>query len=270
MFRMIELESIMNQKSYTESEALKSIPWIRHAFFTRCNGVSEGLYAGRNCGPGSHDNPQLIRQNRELCAEDLLGRKTNPLTPFQIHSNSCLDADNMTENQSSHAEGDALVTIQPQKIIAILTADCVPILFADRKKKIVAAAHSGWKGAFSGIIQNTIQSMCNKGSDVRDIIVATGPAIAQKSYEVSAEFRDNFLSKSSNNKNLFIDSERNGFYLFDLKGFVHGILREFPLHAIDIHLDDTYEHQDLYYSYRRMTHRAEPDYGRQMSAICLT
>ncbi len=266
---MTKLELFMTNKSYTESEALKSIPWVRHAFFTRCNGVSQGLYAGRNCGPGSNDDPQLIQQNRERCAEDLLGIKSNPLTPYQIHSNSCVDADNIASSQSSPPEGDALVTQEPQRIIGILTADCVPILFADRKKKIIAAAHSGWKGAFSGIIQNTIQSMCYKGSDVKDIIAATGPSIAQKSYEVSADFRNDFLSKSSNNRDLFISAPRDGFYLFDLKGFVHRILSNFPLFEIDIHPDDTYAQENLYYSYRRMTHRAEPDYGRQMSAISI-
>lgn len=259
----------MTQQSYTESEALKSIPWIRHGFFSRCYGVSEGLYAGRNCGPGSNDDPKLVRQNRELCAQDLMGISKNPLTPYQIHSSSCVDADNLAADLAFPPEGDALVTNQLQKMIGVLTADCVPILFADRKKKIVAAAHSGWKGAFSGIIQNTLQSMCDKGSDLRDIIVATGPSIAQKSYEVSADFRRDFIAQSSQAERLFIQSDREDSYLFDLKGFVSQILSQFPLAAIDIHPHDTYTQEDLYYSYRRMTHRDEPDYGRQMSAICL-
>lgn len=251
---------------HIQSELLKSIPWIKHGFFSKQGGVSYGIYESLNCGPGSDDNPEAVLENRKRCAKELIGIERDLLTCFQIHSNRALF---VNKPFTERPKADALVTNSDQLPIGILTADCTPILFADTKTRIIGAAHAGWKGALSGIIENTLAHMVEQGASMHNIVAVAGPSIAQNSYEVSDDFVQNFLKESSGNKKYFIPSDREGHALFDLKAFVKDRLKALRLKEIEISQIDTYANADLYFSYRRKCHFKEADYGRQFSGIAI-
>ena len=172
-------------------------------------------------------------------------------------------------DSNSRPQGDAMVTNQPGIALGILTADCVPVLFADRKNGVIGAAHSGWKGAISGILQHTIHAMIARGATHESIACAIGPAIARDSYEVGPEFRETFMHKSADNAAYFVASIKTGYWLFDLKQFVYAILADSGINSINMLENDTYLEEDAFFSYRRATHRGEADYGRQISVIML-
>ncbi len=248
-------------------DALSALPHIRHGFYGRQNGVSQGIYSSLNCAYGSDDNREHVKANRASIVQHIAAEKSL-ITPYQIHSDICHQV-NVTQANLPPSQGDALVSIDHDIILGILTADCTPVLFADRQRPIIAAAHAGWKGAEGGILPSTIEKMLALGSKNTDIVAVLGPTIAQASYEVDAAFRDHFLSRSHDNKSFFIASTKKNHYLFDLPAFVIFTLQKNGIEEVYNLNQDTYTQEEYFFSYRRTTHKQEADYGRQMSVITL-
>ncbi|MFV3074492.1 peptidoglycan editing factor PgeF [Niveispirillum fermenti] len=242
---------------------------LRHGFFTRADGVSAGILAGMNCGYGSDDDPANVTANRAR-AMARLGLPAGALTTVhQVHSPDVVTV----EAPFPHAgapRADALVTDRPGIALGILTADCVPVLFHDPQARVIGAAHAGWKGAVSGVLEATIDAMTALGADPTRILAGIGPHIGRDSYEVGPEFRDRFLSLDPAHHRLFRPSTRDGHWMFDIGAYVEGRLRTAGVTQVAATGLDTLAREDLFYSYRRACLRNEPDYGRGLSAICIT
>jgi len=241
---------------------------VRHGFFTRRGGVSGGIYASLNCGPGSEDDKANVGENRRRVAH-ALGQGSAPLlTLYQVHSHHAVTVTApFDDGERPHA--DALITNRPGLVIGVLTADCAPVLFADIEAGVIAAAHAGWKGALTGVIGSTVTEMVKLGARPANIRAAIGPAIAQASYEVSSDFRSHFLDHDPAFGRFFAEGDRAQHWQFDLEGFVADRLAEAGVGIIDPLGLDTYGNDGDFFSYRRTTHRREADYGRQVSAIVL-
>lgn len=251
-----------------KSPELSAIPAVEHAFFTREDGVSGGVFAGLNCGYGSGDETENIDQNRSIAMAKLgLGRE-NLNTIYQIHSPNVVVAD-AAWPLDARPKADGVVTRIPGLALGVMSADCTPVLFADQRASVVGATHAGWKGALGGVLANTVAKMEELGADRRHITAAVGPCIHQKSYEVGPEFRQSFLDEDENFAGYFIASERDDHYLFDLPKFVVDRLLALGLAGVESVSVDTYADEARFYSYRRATHRHEADYGRGLSAIVI-
>ncbi|MDP8914208.1 MAG: peptidoglycan editing factor PgeF [Pseudomonadota bacterium] len=239
---------------------------VPHGFLGRRGGVSEGICSGLNVGLGSGDDREAIRENRRRAVE-AVAPGAALVTLHQVHSAIAIP---VTEPfpDDSRPKADALVTDRPGLLLGILTADCTPVLFADPSACVVGAAHAGWKGAIGGVIGSTVQAMEQLGADRSRIVAAVGPTIARKSYEVDEGFFRRFVSEAPDNERFFSDG-KPGHYQFDLEGFVVSRLAEAGLARIEALGLDTYSDPDRFFSYRRATHRGEPDYGRQISLIAL-
>lgn len=251
-----------------QSNDLAGMRSVRHGFFTREGGVSSGIYAGLNVGLGSDDDPADIRRNRALVA-DWLGRPDQTLsTPHQVHSPDVVTVSEPL-GETQRPKADAIVTATPGVIIGVLTADCGPILFADETSGVIGAAHAGWKGALGGVIENTVEAMIAAGARRAAIRATLGPSIGRDAYEVGPEFEARFVEADAGNRAYFRPSPREGHFLFDLPAYVVDRLRRA---GVEAHWTGqcTYGDEDLFFSYRRTTHRNEPDYGRQVSAIVLS
>jgi YfiH family protein len=234
------------------------LPHLRHGFFSRNGGVSQGIYASLNCGPGSGDNLEYVAKNRQRVS----GYMGAPLiTCHQVHSSEVVTVEEPWQ-QGQAPQADAMVTNQPGIALGILTADCLPVLFADRSQRIIGAAHAGWKGAFTGVLENTLAAM--KGLGASDIACAIGPAISQPSYEVGPEFYERFAGYDQ----FFIPSSREGHHLFDLKGYALERLKNAGIEAELLDRDTCFE-DDSFFSFRRATLMGERGYGRQVSVITL-
>ncbi len=253
-------------KTFT-SPALAALPELRHAFFTRDGGVSKGIYAGLNGGLGSEDDQADVAENRRRMAEAMGVDIEHFLTVHQIHSPDVAVA-TKPWNVETRPRADAMVTATPGIALGVTTADCGPILFADPKARVIGAAHAGWKGAFTGVLENTITEMEKLGATKADITVAIGPLIRQPSYEVGAEFVTRFVDADSAFARFFIPSAQEHHSMFDLAGFIRMRLERAGITAIDDTGIDTYPDEQLF-SYRRTVHRKEGDYGRQIHAIVL-
>lgn len=251
------------------ADALEALPHVRHGFFTREGGVSKGIYAGLNCGLGSEDDKGAVIENRSRIATKLGVARENLLTVYQIHS---ADVIHVTEPWSHEdaPRADAMVTTRPDIALGVLAADCTPVLFADTKGRVIGAAHAGWKGAFTGVLEATITAMMELGAARENIIAAIGPCISRDAYEVGPEFRDRFLDMDVANEIWFTPSARDAYFMFDLTGYVAHRLGAANIGTVTRLDRCTYGDEARFYSYRRTTHRGEPDYGRQMSAIALT
>ncbi|SNS29072.1 conserved hypothetical protein [Tardiphaga sp. OK246] len=249
------------------SPLLSAIPGLRHAFFTRDGGVSEGIYAGLNGGLGSNDDPAHVAENRRRMAAGMGVDPLHFLTAYQVHSPDVAVA-KAPWNGDSRPRVDAMVTKVEGLALGVTTADCGPVLFADPKARVIGAAHAGWKGAFTGVLEATIAEMEKLGADRSDIVVAIGPLIRQPSYEVGAEFVERFTQSDAGFARFFIPSTRAGHAMFDLGGFIRMRLERAGIAIIDDTGIDTYPDSNLF-SYRRSVHRNEPDYGRQIHAIVL-
>tara|TARA_B100001939_G_scaffold343705_1_gene356862 strand:+ start:24980 stop:25738 length:759 start_codon:yes stop_codon:yes gene_type:complete len=239
-------------------------PALKHGFFTRQGGVSSGIYASLNCGPGSQDAPENVTENRRRVCEALGAEELSGI--YQIHSATVrtLESPWVTPPQA-----DALVTRRKNIAISVLTADCCPVLLAAPEAGVIGAAHAGWKGALEGILENTVQEMCRLGAARETIRAAIGPCIAQNAYETGPEFYAAVMERDPAAHRFFRPASRPDHSFFDLAGFVKHRLQTAGLEHID-HLErDTYGEQDLFFSYRRTTHRRETDYGRQISAIMI-
>ncbi|MHA1559637.1 MAG: peptidoglycan editing factor PgeF [Alphaproteobacteria bacterium] len=248
---------------------LQASPGVTHGFFTRHGGVSGGLYASLNCGIGSDDDRTAILANRARVATALGVAPTRLISPAQVHgSNVATVTDAWLPGEGPIA--DALVTRERGLAIGVGTADCAPILFADREVGVIGAAHAGWGGAIKGIIEATIAAMEAIGARNDRIVAAIGPAIGQESYEVGPEFHDRFIVDDPHNERFFIGSDRPNHKRFDLTGYGRSRLEKLELATIARLAGDTYADESRFFSFRRATHRGENDYGRMMSAIALT
>jgi YfiH family protein len=250
-----------------EADVLK-LDGIRHGFFTRQGGVSGGIYASLNIGLGSDDDRGSVLENRERVAGQLGIGADRLVSPYQIHSPDVITV-SAPFTPDADRKADALVTATPGLAIGIATADCGPLLFADPKAGVIGAAHSGWKGAVTGILQNTVAAMEALGATKGNITAVLGPTISQAAYEVGPEFKDRFLQEHPDNTRYFRPSERAQHFMFDLPAFITDKLEALGLGDVADLALCTYADEDRFFSYRRTTHRKEPDYGRQISAIAL-
>jgi polyphenol oxidase len=239
---------------------------VKHAFFTRAGGVSEGVYASLNGGVGSNDEREHVIENRRRMAESLGVAADRLLVPFQIHSPDCL---HVQAPWTERPRCDALATATPGLALGVTGADCGMLLFADVRAGVIGAAHSGWKGALTGVIEATIAAMEKLGARRADMAVALGPTIGPNSYEVGAEFFAQFLTASHDYARFFASSEKDGHHMFDLPGFISMRVEHAGVAAYENLGLDTYSDEARFFSYRRTTHRKEPDYGRLVSAIVL-
>lgn len=250
-----------------ESPLLSAIPGLRHAFFTREGGVSGGLYGSLNGGVGSNDDPVHVEENRRRMAEQLGVAPQQFLSLWQTHSPDVVVASEPWQG-GSRPRADAIVTRTEGLAIGATAADCGPILFVDPAARVIGAAHAGWKGALTGILESTIAAMETLGAERGGIVAAIGPLIRQHSYEVGGEFVERFIEADAGNALFFIPSAREGHAMFDLAGFIRMRLENAGLLVIDDTGFDTYS-DERFYSYRRSVHRNEPDYGRHVHSIAL-
>jgi polyphenol oxidase len=249
------------------SPLLSAVPGLRHAFFSRDGGVSGGIYAGLNGGLGSHDDPAHVAENRRRMAEQMGVEPEHFLSVHQTHSPDAVVASGPWPG-ASRPRADAIVTRTEGLAIGVTAADCGPILLADTNARVIGAAHAGWKGALTGIVESTVAAMEKLGAERAGIIAAIGPMIRQHSYEVGGEFVERFVEADAENALFFIPAARAGHAMFDLAGFIRTRLENAGVLMIDDIGVDTYS-DERFYSYRRSVHRKEPDYGRHVHAIAL-
>jgi hypothetical protein len=239
---------------------------LPHGFLGRRGGVSQGVCAGLNVGLGSSDDPAAIRANRRLAVE-AVAPDAALVTLHQVHSATAVSVTAaFPDDARPHA--DALVTDRPGLALGILTADCTPILFADVEAGVIGAAHAGWKGALGGVVEATVAAMEALGARRNAIVAAIGPTIARKSYEVDDAFAARFAAADPANERFFSPATA-GHHMFDLEGYAVSRLAETGLERIEALGLDTYSDPDRFFSFRRATHRGEPDYGRQIAMIAL-
>ena len=239
---------------------------IAHGFLGRRGGVSTGEVAGLNAGLGAGDDDLAVAQNRALAVAAVLPG-AELVTVYQIHSPDCVVA-GQSWPIDQRPRADAIVTKVPGLLLGIVTADCAPVLFADREAGVIGAAHAGWKGAIGGVTDQTIAAMEDLGARRDRIAAAIGPCIAQASYEVDQAFRDHFLEIDAASGDCFAEG-RAGHWQFDLEGYVARRLETAGIGAVERLRLDTYAAAERFYSYRRATHRGEATYGRQLSLIGL-
>lgn len=251
-----------------EANCLASISGLSHGFFTREGGSSVSIYASLNCGTGSKDERSRVLENRRRVAAKLGTSPDRLLTCNQIHS-----ADAITISAAwlpgDRPRADAIVTATPGLAVAVLAADCAPVLFADPIARVVAAAHAGWKGALAGILEATVEAMQQLGARREHIRAALGPCIGSSAYEVGPEFEAAFLARDIGNARFFTRLPSAERPRFDLPGYVLHRLERSGLAAVESAMRCTYLNEAQFFSFRRATHRREADYGRQVSAIVL-
>jgi polyphenol oxidase len=250
-----------------QAASLSALPGIRHAFFTREGGVSEGIYASLNGGQGSQDRAGHVAENRARMAAALGVAPERLINAYQVHSAEVVVAD-APWTREARPRVDAIVTRVPGLAIGVSTADCGPVLFADAEARVIGAAHAGWKGALGGVLENTIAAMEGLGANRARIVAALGPMIRPPSYEVGGEFVDRFRDADAQNARFFAPSRRDGHALFDLPAYIAERLRRAGIDPIEDVGVCTYADR-RFFSYRRSVHRAEPDYGRHINALVL-
>jgi YfiH family protein len=251
-----------------EAPSLSELPAIRHAFFTREGGVSAGIYASLNGGVGSNDRPADVTENRARMATALGVAPERFLTAYQIHSPEVIVATQPWSN-SARPKADAIVTREAGLAIGVSTADCGPILLADPVARVVAAAHAGWRGALSGVVEATLTAMERLGAERSRIAAAIGPMIRQPNYEVGPDLMEAFQRADADNGRFFAPATRAGHSLFDLAGYIAARLARAGVHKVEDLGHCTYADPARFYSFRRTTHRGESDYGRHVNAIAL-
>jgi YfiH family protein len=240
----------------------------RHGFFTREEGTSEGLYASLNGGVGSRDEPENVAENRARMAAALGVARDRLITAYQIHSAEVVVAERAWP-LDKRPRADAIVTKIPNLAVGVSTADCGPVLFADPQARVVGAAHAGWRGALTGVLEATLAAMERLGADRSRIVAALGPTIRQPNYEVGREFIARFTAADSDNQRFFAAAERADHAMFDLPGYIRARLTGAGLGQIEDLDACTYAEPARFFSYRRATHHGEPDYGRHVNAIAL-
>ena len=251
-----------------QAASLSGLPGIRHGFFTRTGGVSQGIYASLNGGIGSRDVAARVADNRARMAAALGARPEALLTAYQTHSADVVTAATPWSPET-RPRADAIVTRTRGLAIGVTTADCGPVLFADPAAGVVGAAHAGWRGAFDGVLEAIIDAMERVGADRSRMVVGLGPMIRQPSYEVGPEFVARFKAADTANERFFTASARPDHALFDLAGYIAARLRRHGIDRIEDTGRCTYGEPQNFFSYRGSTHRGEPDYGRHVNAITL-
>ncbi|MFO1082883.1 MAG: peptidoglycan editing factor PgeF [Reyranellaceae bacterium] len=251
-----------------QAPSLAALGGVRHRFFTRHGGVSSGLFTSLNCGYGSADPPDNVRENRRRAAAEFGLAEPDLLTVHQIHSPEVLTVDSARWTSPGAPKADALVTDRPGVALGVLSADCAPVLMADPQAGVIGGAHAGWKGALGGVTDSTIAAMERLGARRERIRAAIGPCIGGKSYEVGPEFPAPFLAQDEANGAFFAPSPRAGHFLFDLAGY---LLRRLTAAGVAASATghDTLAGEADFFSYRRNTLGGVRDYGRGLSAIAL-
>jgi hypothetical protein len=247
---------------------LNELARVRHAFFGRRGGISDGHFASLNCGHGSGDDRDKVTRNRSraMARFDLDDGKL--VTAYQVHSDRVAVVTEPWEPGAA-PQVDGLVTKQPRIALGVLTADCAPVLLADGKNGVIGAAHAGWRGALGGILQAVVDAMVELGAQREEIVAGIGPTIGQRSYEVGPEFPAPFLEQAESNGDFFYPAPRDGHFMFDLKTYVARRLGHAAVRKVHILPCDTCAEEDRFFSYRRTCLRGEKDYGRGLSAIYL-
>jgi polyphenol oxidase len=242
----------------------ESLSPLRHGFFTRRGGASSGIFAGLNCGPGSSDQSDSVRLNRARVADAMAVTDAELVTVHQVHSPDVVPVDGPFTTDRPKA--DALVTATRGLALAVLTADCMPVLFADSKAGVIGAAHAGWRGALGGVLENTLAAMENLGAKRAHIQAVIGPCISQRAYEVREEFLETFRAEDESTLRFFANG-RPGHYQFDLPGFGLAQLRAAGIAGAIWTGHCTYSQPEMFFSYRRSVHEGQADYGRLISVI---
>ena len=250
------------------NDELSGLAGIAHGFFTRKGGVSQGIYASLNGGVGSDDDRALVDENRARMAAALAVERDALITAYQIHSADVVVAEAPWTHEA-RPRADAIVTRVPGLAIGVSTADCGPVLLADAEARVIGAAHAGWRGALAGVTDATLAAMERLGAERTRIVAALGPTISQPNYEVGAELVERFRAADADNARFFRPAARPGHALFDLPGYVAARLAAAGIGQVENLAACTYADPDRFYSFRRTTHRGEPDYGRHINAIAL-
>ncbi len=240
---------------------------IYHGFFNRKGGNSKGIYKSLNCGPGSKDKKNDVKKNLKIVKSKINKESKDIFLMHQIHSDKIIFIDKNFRFNKKKIKADAVITDQKKFPIAVLTADCVPILLYDKKRNMIAAIHAGWKGAFKGIIKKVINFMLNKGCKKRNIIAAIGPSIQQKSYNVKDDFFKRFINKDKNYKTFF--KIKKDIIYFNLPNFINSQLKSNKIINIDAIKIDTFDRKNNFFSARRSLKSKHDDYGRNISIIMI-
>ena len=249
-----------------KSKKLARLKNLKHGFFNSSGGKSKGIYQSLNCGPGSKDLSVNVKKNLQVVKKKISNSAKNIFLLNQIHSNKLVYIDN-NYKLTKKPKADAVITNQKNLPIAVLTADCVPILIYDNKKRIVAAIHAGWKGAFKGIIDKVIKFMVKKGCSLKNITAVIGPSISVKNYEVKDDFMKKFIKKDKKSLKYF-KIENNKLY-FDLSQYVYSQILQNKIKNIDTIKLDTFDIKNKFFSARRALSLKQNDYGRNISIIML-
>ena len=257
----------MSAAQFLTAESLQ-IPGLAHGFFTRLGGVSQGVYASLNGGVGSRDALEAVTENRDRVAAALGAAPERLAVPFQIHSPDAV-AISAPITPSARPRCDALVTATSGLALGVTGADCGMILFADPRAGVIGAAHAGWKGALTGVVEATVAAMERLGARRGDVVAALGPCIASESYEVGSEFVAAFAAAGDDTPDYFAPSRRAGHSMFDLNAYIAERAARAGVGRFEDLRLDTYADELRFFSYRRATHRQEPDYGRLMSVIVM-
>jgi polyphenol oxidase len=251
-----------------QARSLAALARIRHGFFTRDGGVSDGIYASLNGGPGSADAPANVAENRARIATALGVPPDCLITAYQVHSPDVVIVDRpWTADRRPRA--DAIVSRSRGIAIGVTTADCGPLLLADETAGVIGAAHAGWRGALSGVLEATVAAMERCGADRRSITAALGPMIRQTNYEVGPELVAQFTAESQANERFFGVSPREGHAFFDLAGYITASLAAAGVDQVEDLGHCTYADEAQFFSYRRSIHMRQADYGRHINAIAL-
>ena len=240
---------------------------IRHGFFNRNGGKSNGIYKSLNCGIGSKDNEDKVKKNLKIVKNKISKKAKDIFLIHQVHSNKFIFINKYTKFYNKRIKADAIITDQEKLPIAVLTADCVPILLFDNNKKMIAAIHAGWKGAYKGIINKVINFMLKNGCKKNHITAAIGPCIKQNNYNVKNDFKKKFIKKNKKNK-IFFKNKRNTIF-FDLSNFVKSQLKSNKITKIDMINIDTFDKKNNFFSARRSLKLKHDDYGRNISIIMI-
>ncbi len=249
-----------------KSKKLAKLKNLKHGFFNSSGGKSKGIYQSLNCGPGSNDLSVNVKKNLEVVKKKISNSAKNIFLLNQIHSNKLVYID-YNYKLTKKPKADAVITNQKNLPIAVLTADCVPILIYDNKKRIVAAIHAGWKGAFKGIIDKVIKFMVKKGCSLKNITAVIGPSISVKNYEVKDDFMKKFIKKDKKSLKYF-KIENNKLY-FDLSQYVYSQILQNKIKNIETIKLDTFDIKNKFFSARRALSLKQNDYGRNISIIML-
>ena len=249
------------------SKKLLRLKGINHGFFDRKGGKSKGIYQSLNCGLGSKDKKSAVKKNLKVVKNKINKNSKSIILLNQTHSNKFIFIDKNFKDKGKKIKADAIITNQTKLPIAILTADCVPLLLCDNKKKIIAAIHAGWRGAYKNIIKKVVNFMVKKGCNRDDITVAIGPCIKQDNYEVKENFKKKFIKDSKKNK-IFFKNKKNLIY-FDLPNYVNSKLKSNKIRNIDMINIDTFDKKNNFFSARRSLRLKHDDYGRNISIIMI-